>query len=275
MSNEFGDEFTASQTVFSPPPADPFWSRVRSFFRRQIAVIRLAEFGVALAFAIGAWFAGGEMFLAIPAIVFAWGAAFIGLLASNLRGRYVALWAIIIAGALIAEGSVLYWHFHEAHARALLARWSKFQPRPQPPPAPAPNPILQSRAGKMLFTCASPPGDKKAFEDWKRQFKNAANVYGEATGVSILLSDIPKGVKIEMAAKTPEGQARLGAVTKVTIQAQRATDQNILVVYSWEMPSPFGQFLALMPLNADAAETKDAVKMVEKFFGGEGKCQII
>jgi hypothetical protein len=134
---------------------------------------------------------------------------------------------------------------------------------------------LESRAGKMLLVCLSPPGDRKAIEAWKEQFRNAAEVYGEATGLSIMLFDISKGLKIEVTAKTPEGQVRMGAVTRVIIQAQRATDRSVLVIYSWEMPGPLGQFLAAMPLNVDAPTTRDAVKLIEQWFGGQSTCQIV
>jgi hypothetical protein len=134
---------------------------------------------------------------------------------------------------------------------------------------------LQSRAGKILLTCVIPPSNEKTFEERKKKFAEAVQIYGDAVGLSILLSDVPKGIKLEMTAKTSEGQMRMGDITKITIQAQRISDENVLAVYSTESPSFLGQVFAMLPLDVNAEQTKEVVKLVERLFGAmSGKCQI-
>jgi hypothetical protein len=180
--------------------------------------------------------------------------------------------AFIVIGLFIGLSWRPIWDdFHQRFPTVALSGLPGWPHNPPKRPAP----ILQSRVGKILFSCASPPGDKKAFEEWKKAFKNAAQIYGAATGLSISLSDIPKGVKIDMAPKTPEMQARMYELTKATIQAQRMSDQNVLVVYSLEMPGLFGRLLAILPLDVNAEQTKEIVTMIEQLFGMADKCQII
>jgi hypothetical protein len=56
---------------------------------------------------------------------------------------------------------------------------------------------LQSTAGKLLLDCAVPRGDKKTFEESKRNFRKYAQSYGDTLGVSMVLSDVPEGVKLD------------------------------------------------------------------------------
>jgi len=288
MSGEFGDEFTGSQFMFPLPPDDPLWSRVRNFFRRQIAVIRLAEFGVALAFAIGAWFAGGEMFLVIPALVLAWGAAFIGLLASNLRGRYVALWATIIAGGLVTEGSILYWHFHEADARTLLAQWTgKFQPA-KPPPVSAPQPFerpspLVSRANKFIFACDVPVDPHVTPEQQahgRAELERGVKAWGAMLGFTATVSDVEGGIQITVEANTIEGKNRFLSAgvsplaTKLVLEMRRIGPRIMVTAYP-DLPKEFSIF-SLFPADPSSPQIAPAEKQVSKMFGWpEGTCHVV
>jgi hypothetical protein len=121
---DFGDTFYASEFL-PPPPDDPFFYRVRDFLRRNVQFVRAAEFAIAVAFAGGAWYAGTDMFIVVPGLVFAWIFATAGLIASNLSLRATALWSVTIFVILGSEGAVLYLHYHDAPRWEWLDRWAK------------------------------------------------------------------------------------------------------------------------------------------------------
>ncbi len=203
----------------------------------------------------------GGIGLAIALIVIAGVVAARGEAREPIKGHRWRLAFIIFAGLVLSIGGIggIVW-------------WRNQEPAGFVPPQGGP--ILESRAGKMLLMCSSSPGDKRAFEEWKKTFREAAVILGNATGYSIALSDVPKGIKIEIQAITSDAQAKMPGITKITIQAQRLTNQNVLAIYSWEMPGLFGQILEAMPLDVNAEQTKQAIKQVEQLINAN-KCQVV
>lgn len=92
------------------PPDDV--GEIRMFFRRHIGLVRAAEVALFCAFVGGAWFANGDMFVAIPALAVAWVVAIVSLLASNMSRGAVFICCILVGVFLTGEGFISYWHFH-------------------------------------------------------------------------------------------------------------------------------------------------------------------
>jgi hypothetical protein len=86
---------------------------MRAFFKRHSGIVRTAEFALAAGAALVALGAGGDMFVVTIALSVALLFAFLGFSASNLPswGAVVGATAVVVA-VLIAEGGLLYWHFH-------------------------------------------------------------------------------------------------------------------------------------------------------------------
>jgi hypothetical protein len=135
---------------------------------------------------------------------------------------------------------------------------------------------LQSTNGKVLLTCAVPRGDQKEAEETKAAVRKHMQIYGDALGLAVALSDIADGMRLDIRAKTPEGQLRLGAITKVAIQMQR-TGGAILVIYSWEMPGLLGSLFNSIPLDGSSDQAAQAVGQVEQMLGptAKNKCHIL
>jgi hypothetical protein len=88
------------------------WGAARHFLQKNIGIVRAAEFALCAGFAAGAWFAGSDMFLAVPVLFLAWIVAVIGLMASSLVWRWIITWSIVFLLLFGGEGLILYWHFH-------------------------------------------------------------------------------------------------------------------------------------------------------------------
>lgn len=94
-----------------PPPTPNLWGRFRSKARGLAGFWRTVEFGLSLAAAIAAYSVGGDMTLVIPALIFAWIVAFLGLASSTLNTSRVIGWALTALVLFAAEGLFLYFHF--------------------------------------------------------------------------------------------------------------------------------------------------------------------
>jgi hypothetical protein len=117
-----------------PDMASPRVGQIRQFIQAHLNIIRVAEFGLAAAFGAGAWYAGGDMFIVLPGLVFALAFASAGILASNLRTTFAVGWIILFALLFSGEGAILHWH------SGWLGTQESAQtapPTPSAPPAPA------------------------------------------------------------------------------------------------------------------------------------------
>jgi hypothetical protein len=117
MSDDFGDPYYGLLFLMPPPEDEPWSSRARNLFRERVKFIRAAEFALSLGCAAGAWFAGSDMFLAVPGLIFAWIFAAAGLVASNLSSRLTILLCVVAAAIFVTEGGILYWHFDNSDIR--------------------------------------------------------------------------------------------------------------------------------------------------------------
>jgi hypothetical protein len=95
----------------SPAP-ERWWRAARLLLQKNIGIVRAAEFALCVGLAAGAWFAGSDMFLAVPALLLAWAVAAIGIMASSLAWRWIIIWSAALLLLFVGEGGILYWHFH-------------------------------------------------------------------------------------------------------------------------------------------------------------------
>jgi hypothetical protein len=91
------------------PAPERWWGAARPLLQKHIGIVRAAEFALVAGFAAGAWFAGSEMFLALPALFLAWVVAVIGLMASSLASRWIIIWSVVLLLLFGGEGGTLYW----------------------------------------------------------------------------------------------------------------------------------------------------------------------
>jgi hypothetical protein len=91
---------------------------MRAFFKRHSGIVRTAEFALAAAAALVALGAGGDLFVVTIALSVALLFAFLGFSGSNLPSWKAVVGATaVVAAVLLAEGGLLYWHFHASVAQ--------------------------------------------------------------------------------------------------------------------------------------------------------------
>jgi hypothetical protein len=251
------------------------WS---AFLDRNVKVIRTVDFGLGLACAGIAWTSGGDMYLIVPALIVGFIFAAIGIRSIPDMSKFWKLASTVAVGAIyLGIGCFLHWHFSPVKAASESAAEVQTPAIPVPAkPATQPSQRLLSTAGKMLLSCAVPPGDKKKRAEAKRNFQKISKIYDETFGISLTLSDIEDGYVVEIQPKTQEGRTKMGEVSRVVIREQRV-GENIMVSYSWEMPGLLGGVLTAVPIDADADQTKQAVKQVEQLLGpaAQDKCKLL
>lgn len=115
------------QHLFSPPPDDPFWYRVRDFLKRHLSTIISHPvcaffFAGALGCILGVWFSNGDWFVTVPVLTLGWIFAALGWWwAPTLSPRAKLIWILICAFPLAIEASVLRWHIAPGNIPALDA----------------------------------------------------------------------------------------------------------------------------------------------------------
>jgi hypothetical protein len=117
---------------------------------------------------------------------------------AGLRRRYLA-WAAIAFGALVL--AVCGWLF-----------WPASFHREQPSSQPVPTSQLWSRMDRYIFACDVPPPDKKTaakFPQAKEEMKQNFQILGDVTGMSLTVTDIRGGLRIDAEANTEEAKRRL------------------------------------------------------------------
>jgi hypothetical protein len=117
--SEIPTEYRAVQILIPPPPDDPFWRRVRDFFKRHLNSIISHPvcaffFAGAVACVLGVWLSNGDLFAMIPVLALGWIFAALGWWwAPNLSLPVRIIWIVVSAFPLSGEGYIVYWHFHD------------------------------------------------------------------------------------------------------------------------------------------------------------------
>jgi hypothetical protein len=188
------------------------------------------------------------------------------------RKILIAFYIGCAAVAVAIWGTALALYFPSP--AALAAPTPKPTETPKVAPVPPLQRQLQSTAGKVLLSCLVPPGDKKKREESKINFRKFAKLYGDTFGVSMGLTDIEDGYRIEMLPVTAEGRVKMKDLSRIVIRLQRI-GENVLVTYLTEMPGFFGEILAAAPLDSNL-ETQ-IVQMIEKMLGptANDKCKVL
>jgi hypothetical protein len=108
------------------------WASIRSHFDNVLRhPIFVFFFGLGFACLVGAWFAGREMFLVIPALLFGWALISLGLMwAPGLSHVAKGVWVTLSAIAIGGEGIALYLH-HYGNGENLLASFKIEETAPQ------------------------------------------------------------------------------------------------------------------------------------------------
>ena len=137
------------------------------------------------------------MILTVIVVLVGWVLGTIALLTVPSWGifRRITL-AVLLLVFFAVQTGLLYWHFHETDARALIARWTgKSQTTfvVQRQMMPAAERKLVSRATKFIFACDLPPTQTMAAAEMaakKDELQSNARALGDLLGFSISLSEI-------------------------------------------------------------------------------------
>jgi hypothetical protein len=150
-----------------------------------------------------------------------------------------------------------------------------------PPPEPKPLPPvdgtnLQSRIGRYIFSCPIlRTDDKRTREQAIADIKAILEARGDTFGLSMLLSEIPQGFKIEITPKTPEAAIRLKGLSKIAFEVRRAGDE-VLVVTSMELPEPLGLLSRLLPIDPNSEASLKIRDIAEHLLGErKGSCAFL
>lgn len=178
----------------------------------------------------------------------------------------------VVAGVL--------WFDHWYYSNVLdLHATSEPQPGQAPPSSSPALPKLLSRMDRYIFASDVPPPDAEMaakFPQQKEFSKQNLEVFGDAIGMSVAVTDIHGGIKIVIEANTPEARRLLlGSYTsKLTIEIRRVFQQEIVTMFV-DLPEIL-RFLSFMAPEPSAAELIEVQRKIKKMIGAaEGKCQLM
>jgi hypothetical protein len=171
--------------------------------------------------------------------------------------------------------------------RRIGANRSAVLPHPAVPTAQvAPPRAVSSKFGKMIFSCNDPrTGEGQDIEQWRKDFEQAARVWGDAHGLSIKATILEDGYKFEFRGKTVETAARWLGLTW-TLEARRASRDNVIVVsyLEWETlniggidyAATINPILKMVPIDPDAESSIRLAKYIAGLLQlDESQCKII
>jgi hypothetical protein len=105
---------TADSGVLVPTKLANF----RALFRRASRIWAVAEFAISIGAALGVLFSNGDMLIVSIGLAISWLFVFAGIMASNVRNTIAVVLCGVVLVALVAEGGILYWHFHGTNRSA-------------------------------------------------------------------------------------------------------------------------------------------------------------
>ena len=248
-------------------------SRWSAFMDRNVKVIRTVDFGLGLACAGIAWTSGGDMSLVAPALIIGFIFAAIGVRSIPDMSKFWKLTSSVAVGAVyLTIGCFLYWHFHPKAPDIPVVQ------KPVEPPKGVPASQRLSRLDHFIFTCDVPPPDSEKaakFPQVKEELRQRFNVWGDVVGMSITVTDIRGGFRIDAEANTEEAKRRMftagsAGASKVSISIRRI-DQQIIVDVASELPKIFGLMLA----DPSSQDTLAIQSKIEDLVGVQGKCRLL
>lgn len=238
----------------------------------------------ALVVAVVMWFDPPSWQFAIPVVAVTIGAVIFTALRhkSHLAVRGTIGGAVVVVLALVAWRPI-WVSFHKDYPRATFNWPIALNPAPAFVPIPAspdppdlpptdlPGPPL-SRTGKSMFLCQFPENivaqDPEAVLAAIRQ---NLDVYGRATGLSLVINRIPYGFRIDTTADGPDGQVRMGGMRRYTFQVERTT-QGMFVTITFDIGT-LG-ILEMMPV--DPKVQKMLTTLTSQMLGvSEDKCRML
>jgi hypothetical protein len=196
-----------------------------------------------------------------------------------------ALWRSIIAAVAILGFVAAIWKplwnsFHKDYPR-ITFNWPVTLNGPLPaandppdaPPLNLPGPAL-SKWGKMMYMCPFPPNvNPHDAETAKEQVRRNAEVFGKALGVDLVLTDIPYGVRFDVTANDSNGQARMQAIQRYTVQLER-TGSGIFVTFTMDFTGAMA-ILSQVPTDRGSEYEKPFDNAVEQLGFPPGKCRML
>jgi hypothetical protein len=145
---------------------------------------------------------------------------------------------------------------------------------PDMPPINLPGPPL-SKFGKVLYFCQFPPkvtGIDR--ESAKAAIRRNLEIFGNNTGLTMVLSDIAYGIRYDVTAKDLEGALRMNGLNRVTIQIEVASN-GLFVTLGAMITGPLA-LLQEMGIERGSDTDKLYQKTVETIVGvSEGKCRLL
>jgi hypothetical protein len=190
--------------------------------------------------------------------------------------------AVVVALLLVFSARPIWLDFHRTFPNIVL-RWpvslsggDELATREPPdlPPLDLPGAPL-SKVGKVMYLCPMPPKVDAADRAVARAaFRKNADIYGRAFGVSIVINEIPYGIRLDITPNGAEGEARLAGVQRVTFQLETAS-RGLFVTVLMHMPAAMG-LMESLGVDRDSDIEKLWKKQVEQLAGAtEGTCRLL
>ncbi|MBR1217888.1 hypothetical protein JQ557_07800 [Bradyrhizobium sp. U87765 SZCCT0131] len=144
------------------------------------------------------------------------------------------------------------------------------------PKVTTPSNQLVSTFGKTILRCVKPKtADARDPKDVIAETAENMRAIGEKFGLSMMLTTIQNGIRIEMLPATREGKIRMGGSEKWLLEASRS-DAELLVYSHMQMPSVLGMLADLMPIDPQSKTIVQERETIEHILGvALGGCRIM
>jgi hypothetical protein len=240
---------------------------------------------LALVAAIIMWFAPPNWEIGIPVIIVSIALVAITALRHTSHPFVRGTAAVMVVALLVAVVSQPIWEsFHKDYPNVAFRlpisfggseqRNQTLSGPPDMPPINLPGPPL-SKFGKVLYFCQFPPkvtGIDR--ESAKAAIRRNLEIFGNETGLTMVLSDIAYGIRYDVTAKDLEGALRMNGLNRVTIQIEVASN-GLFVTLGAMMTGPLA-LLQEMGIERGSDTDKAYQKTVETIVGvSEGKCRLL
>jgi hypothetical protein len=208
----------------------------------------------------------GVVMLIWPAITFAWDHF-------QVRQMSLALKMFLVCCSIpVASIWGMAWWIVPAKTAVVVAPPQAATPTPVPA-----KPKLKSTFGQMQFKCSPPDEtDPKKNEKNREEYRRYIKIFGDTFGLTIKMTDVLGGDRVEMTPLTAAGKRYMGQVTKATLEVRRFSDTEILGIYTAEFGDLlFPQIWASNPVEPGSESETNARKSIERLAGAEkGGCTI-
>jgi hypothetical protein len=186
-------------------------------------------------------------------------------------GKLAGAAAVLVILGLVG-GEPIFEDFQKQHPGVFST--AELQDPPDLPPLDLPGPPL-SKWGKAMYLCPFPPNtNTRDMAADRAELRKYADIYGRAMGVSVIFTDIPYGLRLDVTANGNEGQQRMNGVQRYTLQFEKS-GRGIFVTSQIDLQGGMS-VLGLMPVDPGSDVEKAWTKIVEKWVGAaEGTCRLL